>query len=152
MRFLATLCLAVMGVCAFGAPPRITARAGFSIQGEHEIGAASIVMDVTGTTGSFQFAAEDHGDHLLCATDPHGALVYPEIVVRSTRIRETRFQGRRFTMTADGWFQGDPCVIDVVATDGGRRGDTFEIICKSPNGVLLYQRSAKIQTGDIRIK
>lgn len=152
MRTLATLCLAVMCVCAFCVSPRITARAGFSIQGEHEIGAASIVMDITGTTGSFQFAAEDHGDHLLCAADPNANLLYPEIVVRSTRIRETHFQGRRFTMTADGWYQGDPCVISVVATDGGKRGDSFEIICKSPDGALLYQRSAKIQTGDIRIK
>lgn len=131
----------------------IHARAGFRIYhpAEGEIGACSLVVNVTGSQGSIQYAAEDHSGTLLCSLAPAR---YPEIVVKSTRILAVAYQGNRVTMTADGTQQGDPIRIELTAVDRGRSGrnDSFEIRCTDSNGALVYQRGGTVESGDIAIR
>jgi hypothetical protein len=152
MRRFALLFLPVCFAVAFAAGGRhISARAGFSIPHEAQIGSASVVMDISGTKGTFQYAAEDHDD-LLCSTEPI-AMRYPHVIIKSTKILSTNFKGRSFTMVAEADFQGEPVKIEVFATDGGpRQADSFEIKCFDANGGLIYMRGNKIEVGDISIK
>jgi hypothetical protein len=153
MRRVLLPCLLLSFALAMAAGGKhISARAGFSIPHTDEIGSASVIMDITGAKGTFQYAAEDHEAELLCSTECVAPL-YPHVIIKATQILTTKFKGKSFTMTAKADFQGEPVKIEVTAYDGGRglRSDTFEIRCTDANGALVYQRSGKIETGDIAI-
>ncbi|HEY0866897.1 MAG TPA: hypothetical protein VGE01_05955 [Fimbriimonas sp.] len=136
----------------------VTSRAGFAIPHEGPSGSASIVVDIvhteSGATGTLTYAAEDHleGDHAGAARGPSAA--FPHLLVRVRRFSEVAVDGGRVEVKGYGRLHDASVRVQAVLVDnaGTGKADTFAITCKDPNGHVVYERSASIETGDIAVR
>lgn len=95
-----------------------------------------------GIVGSLLFGAEQH----------HGML-YPEIVVRVSHIKEVSFGQHHVVFSGKGRLQDDPVEVKVIARDGANRNepDHFSIKCRNPKGEVVFFASGELFAGDIKV-
>ncbi len=95
-----------------------------------------------GIVGSLLFGAEEH----------HGML-YPDIIVRVSHIKEVSFGQHHVVFSGRGNLQDDPVEVTVTARDGAYRDepDHFSIKCHNTKGEVVFHASGELFAGDIKV-